>query len=137
MTDTIYYGDMNFTSYTTKARMAGIVHLLNSDPHGLTFDQLAQLANMHSRTLQAYVSHMHKVKHAIHIGGWILPASGKAVKVYRAGDKPDADRPSVNATDACFLNQHPLHVSRRKSDDDALPVRRVFSKWTGNQWVPT
>ena len=127
--------DMRFTGMTTKFRMADIVHMIDAAPHGMTFDQIAQLAGMHERTLQMYVAHMHKDAHLIHIGGWILLKDGKAVKVFKTGNRPDALRPSIHADDACFLHQHPLHVSRLLADDEVLPVRRIFSKWVNGEWL--
>ena len=118
------YGDMRFTGFAAHIRMRKIVQMLEDHPHGMTFDQLAKTTDLHERTLQLYISYMSKTARTIHVGGWVLLANGKTVKSYKAGDKPDAPRPSVHADDACFLHQHPLHVSHKKAEEDLLPVRR-------------
>lgn len=117
--------DMRFTSLVSTTRIKHIARLIDAAPHGLTFDQLAESACMHYRTLQEYIAYMHKQAHLIHIGGWILPEEGKAMKVFKVGNLPDVPCVNVHAKDECFLNHHPLHVPRTKCGEDDLPVRRV------------
>ena len=117
--------DMRFKSHLTRERMNKIVRLIDDSAHGMTFDEILQRAKMHTRTLQEYFSYMHKDARMIHICGWILPREGRALKVYKSGDLPDAPRPRIHDGETCFLRQHPLHVPRKPANDGLLPVRCV------------
>jgi hypothetical protein len=125
MTEQTRATDMRFTSLVSTTRIKFILKLIESAPHGLTYSQLSESTDMHYRTLQEYIAYMHKQAHVIHIGGWILPEEGKAIKVFKVGNKPDVPCVNVHAKDECFLNRHPLHVPRNSADAEILPVRRV------------
>ncbi len=95
----------------TQLVSARIVALLTTAP--ATTTTIATTLHMHVNHAKDYVKLMRQAG-LIHIGAWHRPATGRAVALYAAGNKPDKPKPKA-------LNQQQIQKRYRKRMLDERP----------------